>query len=90
MQEIPLGKRQFGEGLTKIGNNLFTLTWRTGIIIKWEVEGGVLKKVCANTNSITITICMQASVLGLNLVNRAVHGMCLHSRLLPKVAVQAL
>jgi glutamine cyclotransferase len=45
LQELPLTKRQFGEGLARIGHTLYSLTWRTGVIIKWEVEKGVLKKV---------------------------------------------
>jgi len=45
LQEQHLERRQFGEGLTKIGSHLYSLTWRTGTIIKWEVREGVLSKV---------------------------------------------
>ncbi|KAF5832902.1 glutamine cyclotransferase family protein [Dunaliella salina] len=45
LQEQHLERRQFGEGLTKIGSHVYSLTWRTGTIIKWEVKGGVLSKV---------------------------------------------
>mmetsp|Transcript_27745 Transcript_27745/g.70722 ORF Transcript_27745/g.70722 Transcript_27745/m.70722 type:complete len:285 (-) Transcript_27745:299-1153(-) len=44
-QSVKLDARWFGEGLVKLGDMLYQLTWQTGTIFKFRVEGGQLKQV---------------------------------------------
>jgi glutamine cyclotransferase len=44
-QSVALPTHDFGEGLVKLGDNLFQLLWRTGMIYKYSVAGGTINKI---------------------------------------------
>lgn len=38
--KVPLDKKYFGEGLTRVGNEILQLTWQEGVILKWSIGHG--------------------------------------------------